>query len=134
VPLTVAIVLKPDFGSVFARALQRGIGTVVGAVGGAILLVLVHGTWLLIPFGLLAALLPVVQGAVAGQGAENAGAPDGARRLGDALRAVGEAARTGMPLAAVPDLPDDEILKPVSEAIRALLSVFGPGQRLTLQG
>jgi hypothetical protein len=39
-----------------------------------------------------------------------------------------------MPLAAVPDLPDDEILKPVSEAIRALLSVLGPGQRLTLQG
>jgi uncharacterized membrane protein YccC len=58
VPLTVAIVLKPDYGSVFARALQRGIGTVVGAVAGAILLVLVHGTWLLIPFGILAALLP----------------------------------------------------------------------------
>ncbi|MGH3288224.1 MAG: FUSC family protein, partial [Streptosporangiaceae bacterium] len=30
VPLTVAIVLKPDYGSVFARALQRGIGTIVG--------------------------------------------------------------------------------------------------------
>jgi len=40
VPLTVAIVLKPDYGSVFARALQRGIGTVVGAVAGAVLLVL----------------------------------------------------------------------------------------------
>ena len=58
VPLTVAIVLKPDYGSVFARALQRGIGTVVGAVAGAVLLVLVHGAWLLIPFGVLAALLP----------------------------------------------------------------------------
>jgi uncharacterized membrane protein YccC len=58
VPLTVAIVLKPDYGSVFARALQRGIGTVVGAVAGAVLLVLVHGTWLLIPFAVLAALLP----------------------------------------------------------------------------
>jgi hypothetical protein len=58
VPLTVAIVLKPDFGSVFARALQRGIGTIVGAVVGAILLVLIHGTWLVIPFALLAALLP----------------------------------------------------------------------------
>ena len=34
VPLTVAIVFKPDYGSVFARALQRGIGTVVGAVAG----------------------------------------------------------------------------------------------------
>ena len=39
VPLTVAIVFKPDYGSVFARALQRGIGTVVGAVAGAVLLV-----------------------------------------------------------------------------------------------
>jgi uncharacterized membrane protein YccC len=58
VALTVAIVLKPDFGSVFARAMQRGIGTVVGAVAGAVLLALVHGTWLLIPFALLAALLP----------------------------------------------------------------------------
>jgi uncharacterized membrane protein YccC len=58
VPLTVAIVLKPDYGSVFARALQRGIGTIVGAVAGAVLLVLLHGTWLLIPFAVLAALLP----------------------------------------------------------------------------
>jgi uncharacterized membrane protein YccC len=58
VPLTVAIVLKPDYGSVFARALQRGIGTIVGAVAGAVLLILVHGTWLLIPFAVLAALLP----------------------------------------------------------------------------
>ncbi len=58
VPLTVALVLKPDYGSVFARALQRGIGTIVGAVAGAVLLALVHGTWLLIPFGVLAALLP----------------------------------------------------------------------------
>jgi Fusaric acid resistance protein-like len=56
--LTVAIVLKPDYGSVFTRALQRGIGTIVGAVAGAVLLVLVHGTWLLIPFAVLAALLP----------------------------------------------------------------------------
>jgi uncharacterized membrane protein YccC len=58
VPLTVAIVLRPDYGSVFARAMQRGIGTVVGAVIGAVLLVLIHGTWLLIPFAVLAALLP----------------------------------------------------------------------------
>src|SRR5580700_433469 len=58
VTLTVAIVLKPDYGSVFARALQRGIGTIVGAVLGAVLLVLFHGAWLLLPFGVLAALLP----------------------------------------------------------------------------
>jgi uncharacterized membrane protein YccC len=34
VPLTVAIVPKPDYGSVFARALQRGSGTVVGSCRG----------------------------------------------------------------------------------------------------
>jgi len=279
VPLTVAIVLKPDFGSVFARALQRGIGTVVGAVAGAVLLVLVHGMWLLIPFAILAALLPygrsrnygllstfltplvvvlidllapvgwqlaedrlidtligcaiallvgfapwpmvwyshlprqyaqTVQdmgryleevlggqgpGAAAGvssrarlrrptyraladlraefqrtmseppaisrraaawwpavigleqvmdaitsaglaasQDQAQAASPDGVRRLGDALRAIEAAARTGMPLAEVPGLPDEEVLKPVSEAIRALLGVLGPGQRLTLEG
>jgi hypothetical protein len=60
--------------------------------------------------------------------------PGDVRRLGDALRAVSEAARTGTELAEVPGLPDDEILRPVSEAIRSLLSVLGPGQRLTLQG
>ncbi|HEY2443917.1 MAG TPA: FUSC family protein [Streptosporangiaceae bacterium] len=59
VVLTVAIVLKPDFGSVFARALQRGIGTIVGAVAGAIILAVVpYGPWLLIPLAVLAALLP----------------------------------------------------------------------------
>jgi uncharacterized membrane protein YccC len=59
VVLTVAFVLKPDFGSVFARALQRGIGTVVGAVIGAIILVAVpYGLWLLIPCAIFAALLP----------------------------------------------------------------------------
>ena len=59
VVLTVAIVLKPDFGSVFARAVQRGLGTVVGAVLGAVIIAAVpYGPWLLLPFGLLAALLP----------------------------------------------------------------------------
>jgi uncharacterized membrane protein YccC len=59
VVLTVAIVLKPDLGSVFARGLQRGIGTVVGAVIGAIILAIVpYGLWLLIPFAVLASLLP----------------------------------------------------------------------------
>jgi uncharacterized membrane protein YccC len=59
VVLTVAIILKPDYGSVFARALQRGIGTIVGAVlGAAILAVVPDGPWLLLPFGVLAALLP----------------------------------------------------------------------------
>jgi uncharacterized membrane protein YccC len=59
VPLTVAVILKPDYGSVFARALQRAIGTVVGAVlGAAILAAVPFGPWLLLPFGILAALLP----------------------------------------------------------------------------
>jgi uncharacterized membrane protein YccC len=56
--LTVAIVLKPDFGSVFARAVQRGAGTIAGTVAGAVLLAGVHGPWLLIPLAVLAALLP----------------------------------------------------------------------------
>lgn len=59
VVLTVAIVLRPDFGSVFARALQRGIGTVVGAVLGAVILAVVpYGPWLLIPMAVLAAMVP----------------------------------------------------------------------------
>jgi uncharacterized membrane protein YccC len=57
--LTVGIILKPDFGSVFARAVQRGVGTIVGAVLAAVILALVpYGPWLLLPFGVLAALLP----------------------------------------------------------------------------
>jgi uncharacterized membrane protein YccC len=38
VPLTVAVVLRPDLGSVFARALQSGAGTVIGAGVGALIL------------------------------------------------------------------------------------------------
>jgi uncharacterized membrane protein YccC len=59
VVLTVAIVVKPDNGSVFARALQRGIGTIVGVVLGAVILVAVpYGPWLLFPMAVLAAGLP----------------------------------------------------------------------------
>jgi hypothetical protein len=44
---------------VFARAVQRGVGTMVGAVlGAAILAVVPYGPLLLVPFGVLAALLP----------------------------------------------------------------------------
>jgi uncharacterized membrane protein YccC len=57
--LTVAIILKPDYGSVFVRAVQRGVGTILGAVLGAVILAIVpYGPWLLLPFGVLAALLP----------------------------------------------------------------------------
>ena len=59
VVLTVVIVLKPDFGSVFARALQRGIGTIIGAVAGALILAVVpYGPLLLVPCAVFAALLP----------------------------------------------------------------------------
>jgi len=30
-----------------------------------------------------------------------------------------------------PELPDDETLKPVTDAVRALLGVLGTGERLT---
>ena len=60
--------------------------------------------------------------------------PDGVRQLRGALQAVSEAAATGQALAAEPELPDDETLKPVTEAIRALLGVLGTGQRLSADG
>ena len=50
VALTVAIAMKPDFGSVFARAVQRAIGTAVGVVIGAAVLTLVPGGAPLLPF------------------------------------------------------------------------------------
>jgi uncharacterized membrane protein YccC len=52
-------VVKPDNGSVFARALQRGIGTIVGAELGAVILAAVpYGPWLLLPMAVLAAGQP----------------------------------------------------------------------------
>ncbi|MFC4588591.1 FUSC family protein [Sphaerisporangium corydalis] len=62
VMLTVALVLKPDFGSVFARAVQRGLGTVAGAViGTLVLLVVPYGPAILVPIAVFAALLPYGQ-------------------------------------------------------------------------
>ncbi|MFJ2033850.1 FUSC family protein [Streptosporangium sp. NPDC087985] len=59
VMLTVALVLKPDFGSVFARAVQRALGTLAGIViGTVVLLVVPYGPGLLVPLAVLAALLP----------------------------------------------------------------------------
>ena len=47
--LTVAIVLKPDFGSVFTRAVQRGAGTLLGVLlGSALLAVLPRDAWVLV--------------------------------------------------------------------------------------
>ncbi|HEX2073970.1 MAG TPA: FUSC family protein [Geodermatophilus sp.] len=57
--LTVAIVLKPDFGSVFGRAVQRGAGTLVGVLlGSALLAVLPRNAWVLVAMSAAAAVLP----------------------------------------------------------------------------
>jgi uncharacterized membrane protein YccC len=60
--LTVALVLKPDFGSVFARAVQRGAGTLVGVLVGsallALLAVLPWQGWVLVAMAATAAVLP----------------------------------------------------------------------------
>jgi uncharacterized membrane protein YccC len=60
IPLTVAVVMKPDFGSVFARGVQRAVGTTLGVVVGAAVVAAVPGTTWLLPFlALFAALLPI---------------------------------------------------------------------------
>lgn len=57
--LTVAIVLKPDFGSVFTRAVQRGAGTLLGVlIGSALLSVLPRDAWVLVAMAAFAGLLP----------------------------------------------------------------------------
>ncbi|WP_433256832.1 FUSC family protein [Streptosporangium sp. CA-135522] len=57
--LTVALVLKPDFGSVFARAVRRALGTLAGTLIGTVVLVVVpYGPALLVPIAVFAGLLP----------------------------------------------------------------------------
>ena len=51
----------------------------------------------------------------------------GVDQLAEALRAVSEAAAAGTGLAEPPELPDDETLKPVTQAVRARLGVLGGG-------
>jgi uncharacterized membrane protein YccC len=59
VVLTVAIVLKPDFGSVFTRAVQRGVGTLLGVVVGSLLLLEIpRDGWILLAMAVAAAALP----------------------------------------------------------------------------
>ncbi|WP_329569716.1 FUSC family protein [Kitasatospora sp. NBC_01266] len=61
VPLTVTFVLKPDFGSVFSRAVLRALGTAVGLVlATAVLAVVPRGGWEVPVVAVLAAALPVV--------------------------------------------------------------------------
>ncbi|MBA8793282.1 putative membrane protein YccC [Friedmanniella endophytica] len=58
--LTAALVLKPDLGSVFARGLQRTLGTLVGVLVGAVVLQLVPvGGWMLLPIAVLAFGFPL---------------------------------------------------------------------------
>ncbi|GAA0951977.1 FUSC family protein [Actinocorallia libanotica] len=63
VSLTVVVVLKPDFGSVFGRALLRAVGTIVAAVPTLLVLVVVPRGWAAVPlaafFGGLIPLLKV---------------------------------------------------------------------------
>jgi uncharacterized membrane protein YccC len=57
--LTVAIVLKPDYGSVFTRAVQRGAGTLLGVLIGSLLLTfLPRDAWVLLPMAVAAGTLP----------------------------------------------------------------------------
>lgn len=59
IPLTVSLVMKPDLGSIFARAVLRTIGTVGGAALGAAALVLVSkGQGIVLVLALFAAVLP----------------------------------------------------------------------------
>jgi uncharacterized membrane protein YccC len=54
----------------------------------------------------------------------------GVAQLCAALRAVSEAVSGGTPLPAAVELPEDEALKPITEAVRALLGVLASGDRL----
>ncbi|MCK8478332.1 FUSC family protein [Microbacterium aurugineum] len=61
VMLTVAQVMKPDFGSVFGRAVQRGLGTLIGvAVGSLAVMHVPRGEWQILVIFILAASIPIV--------------------------------------------------------------------------
>jgi len=59
VPMTIVIIMKPDMGSIFARAIHRSVGTVVGVAIGATLLTLVPvGPVFILLISLIALFLP----------------------------------------------------------------------------
>ena len=59
IPLSVAVILKPDFGSVFVRAVQRSLGTLVGVLLAVLIFYAVpKGLWLVLAIGALSALIP----------------------------------------------------------------------------
>ncbi|MDI2032397.1 FUSC family protein [Saccharopolyspora sp. TS4A08] len=60
IALTVALVLRPNSGSVFARTVLRALGTILGVLVAWALLALLPAGWLLVPFIIaLAGKLPV---------------------------------------------------------------------------
>ncbi|MGW3029942.1 FUSC family protein [Streptomyces sp. NPDC001178] len=61
VALTITFVLKPDFGSVFSRALLRALGTVAGLViAAAVLAAVPRGWWDVVAMLVLAPLIPAL--------------------------------------------------------------------------
>ncbi|NDK89009.1 hypothetical protein GYA93_05355 [Gordonia desulfuricans] len=59
VPLTVCLVMKPDFGSVFDRAILRVVGTVIGvAIATGVILLVPKGWEIGVAIGLLSACVP----------------------------------------------------------------------------
>ena len=54
----------------------------------------------------------------------------GVEQLCGAMDAVSEAASGGTPVPTSLELPDDETLQPITEAVRALLGVLASGERL----
>ena len=59
IPLSVAVILKPDFGSIFVRAIQRSTGTFIGVlIATAIIAFLPKDFSLVIAIAILSALIP----------------------------------------------------------------------------
>ncbi|MGU3575559.1 FUSC family protein [Brucellaceae bacterium C25G] len=59
IPLTVGLVMKPDFGSIRDRAIQRVLGTIAGVLLGALVLAFVEkGALFVIIMAILAGLIP----------------------------------------------------------------------------
>ncbi|MEU8119185.1 FUSC family protein [Spirillospora sp. NPDC049024] len=62
-PLTVAVVLKPDFGSVFVRSLLRGLGTIAATVPTLLVLAVVPRGWAAVPLAVFfGGLIPILKG------------------------------------------------------------------------
>lgn len=89
VALTVTFVLKPDFGSVFSRALLRALGTVAGLVVAAVVLAEVPLGWWDVPALLL--LAPLIPALARGYGYQTAAITPVILLLSDILNHQGTA-------------------------------------------